>query len=212
MKVNSLFKGVKHSGNTPLHLATVAAALRKAKTPEDDNSCVSELLERGAEANAANSAGVTPLHEACRTGSERLVDLLLRHGADVNKRSDAGESCLFSFLDHRANVGKRSLLVKLLALTSPLAFSDHAGQLPSTLTLPCFREQREQLLKLALQPRRLQDICKKDIYLKYVRDKGEEVRKILPQKLYDFVFNQWENSHISFLIDSEQDSDTAPIS
>lgn len=211
----TIFKEVKHSGNTPLHLAVVAMAV-KTKTLEDDNSCVSGLLKQGAEANATNKIGMTPLQDACSMGNEELVDLLLRHGANINKLSKAGENCLFLFLNHRPNVKNNSLLVKIFSLTSPLTLYNQKGQLPLTLTLPCFFKQRDQLLTLIQQPRRLQDICKIVIYLKHVQDKRKELRKILPGSLYDFVFNYWENLHISFVTDGEQNSfnnlfDTAPI-
>ncbi|XP_074475414.1 ankyrin repeat domain-containing protein 61-like [Sebastes fasciatus] len=198
--------GVEHTGNTPLHLAAVAMAMKTTKTLEDDISCISELLEQGAEANAVSKAGMTPLQEVCSMGNEELVDLLLRYGADINKLSKAGESCLFLFLNHRPNVRNNSLLVKLLSLTSPLAVYNQSGLLPSTLTLPCFFKQRDQLLKLSQQPRRLQDICKSDIYLKHVIGKRKkELRKILPEKLYDFVFNYWE-TNISFATVDDRDS------
>nr|XP_046234200.1 ankyrin repeat domain-containing protein 61-like isoform X2 [Scatophagus argus] len=207
---------VKHSGNTPLHLAVVAVAMKTTKTMEDRNGCISELLEHGAEVNAVNKAGMTPLQEVCSMGNEELVDLLLRYGANINKLSKAGENCLFLFLNHRPNVRNRSLLVKLFSLTSPLSLYNHKGHLPSTLTLPCFFKQRDQLLKLIQQPRRLQDICKSVIYLKHVRDRKEELRKILPQSEYDFVFSYWENLPISFVMDGEQNSfynsfDIAPL-
>lgn len=206
---------MKHSGNTPLHLAAMALAVKITKTLGDDNNCISELVDHGAEANAANKAGRTPLHEACSMGNEELVDLLLRYGANINKLSTAGENCLFLFLNHRPNLRNSSLLVKLFSLTSPLTVYNQKGHLPSTLMLPCFFKQRDQLLKLTQQPRRLKDICKSDIYVKHVQDKREELRKILPERLYDFVFNCWENLHISFETD-EQDSlndsyDIAPI-
>ncbi|XP_044193731.1 ankyrin repeat domain-containing protein 61-like isoform X1 [Thunnus albacares] len=199
--------GVKHSGNTPLHLAVVAMAMKTSKTLEEDISCISELLEGGAEPDAVNKAGMTPLQEACSMGNKELVDLLLRYGANINKLSRSGENCLFLFLNHRPNIRNSSLLVKLLSLTSPLTVYNQKGHLPSALTLPCFFKQRDQLLKLSQQPRRLQDICKSDIYLKHIRGKREELRKILPERLYDFTFNHWENIHnISFMTDGEMDS------
>lgn len=198
---------MKHSGNTPLHLAVVAMAMKTSKTLEEDISCISELLEGGAEPDAVNKAGMTPLQEACSMGNKELVDLLLRYGANINKLSRSGENCLFLFLNHRPNIRNSSLLVKLLSLTSPLTVYNQKGHLPSALTLPCFFKQRDQLLKLSQQPRRLQDICKSDIYLKHIRGKREELRKILPERLYDFTFNHWENIHnISFMTDGEMDS------
>ncbi|XP_070847576.1 ankyrin repeat domain-containing protein 61-like [Chaetodon trifascialis] len=197
---------VKHSGNTPLHLAVVAMAVKTTKTLEDDSSCVSGLLEHGAEANAINKIGMTPLQEACSMGNKELVDLLLRYGANINKLSKGKENCLFLFLNHRPNVKNSSLLVKIFSLTSPLTVYNQKGQLPLILTLPCFFKQRDQLLKLIQQPRRLQDICKSVIYLKHVQGEREELRKIFPESLYDFVFNYWENFHISFVTDGEQNS------
>uniref|UniRef100_A0A8D0AFD4 Ankyrin repeat domain 61 n=1 Tax=Sander lucioperca TaxID=283035 RepID=A0A8D0AFD4_SANLU len=193
---------VDSTGMTPLHMA---AGILHKDIIGDDISCISELLEHGAEVNAVNKAGLTPLQEACSMGNKELVELLLRYGANINKLTKAGESCLFLFLNHRPNVRNSSLLLKLLSLTSLLTVYNHNGHLPSTLTLPCFFKQRDQLLNLTQQPRRLQDICKSGIYLKHVHDKREELRKILPEKLYDFVFNYWETK-ISFVTDVDQDS------
>uniref|UniRef100_A0A3P8RN61 Ankyrin repeat domain 61 n=1 Tax=Amphiprion percula TaxID=161767 RepID=A0A3P8RN61_AMPPE len=158
-----------HSGNTPLHLAAVAMTTKSTKTLEDGISCISELLESGAEPNAVNKAGMTPLQETCSMGNKELVDLLLRYGASINKLSKAGENCLFLFLNQWSNVRNSSLLLKLLSLTSPLTVYNQTGHLPSTLKQPCFIKQRDQLLKIIHQPRRLQDICKSAIYLKHVQ-------------------------------------------
>lgn len=188
--------GVKNSGNTPLHMAVVAMAMKTSKTLEDDIRCISELLERGAEPDVVNNAGMTPLQEACSMGNKEIVDLLLRYRANINKLSKSGENCLFLFLNHRSNIRNSSLLMKLLSLTSPLTIYNQNGHLPSALKLPCFFKQRDQLLKLTQQPRRLQDICKSNIYLKHIRGKQEEVRKILPERLYDIIFNHWEYTHL----------------
>uniref|UniRef100_A0A3B5AQG3 Ankyrin repeat domain 61 n=1 Tax=Stegastes partitus TaxID=144197 RepID=A0A3B5AQG3_9TELE len=194
------------SGNTPLHLAVIALATKSTKTLEDGISCIIELLESGAEPNAVNKAGTTPLQDACSMGNEELVDLLLRYGANINKLSKAGENCLFLFLNHLPNVRNSSLLLKLLSLTSPLTIYNQNGRLPSTLTQPCFVKQREQLLTVIQQPRRLHDICKSAIFLKHVHGRTEELKRVMPERLYDFVFNHWENTHnISFDTDSEQD-------
>lgn len=196
---------MKQSGNTPLHIAVVAAAMKSSNCQENANGCITELLEHGAEVNAVNNAGMTPLHEVCKMGNEELVDLLLTYGANIDKLSTAGESCLFLFLNHSSNVKNHSLLVKLLNLTSPLTVYNHKGQLPSTLMLPCFLNQRDQLLKLIQQPRMLRDICKRVIYLKTIHDKKEKLQHVLPQSLHDFVFNQWDEFHVSFVTDGEKD-------
>ncbi|XP_036937574.1 ankyrin repeat domain-containing protein 61-like isoform X2 [Acanthopagrus latus] len=200
--------GVKDSGNTPLHIAAVATAMKTTKTLEDSSGCISELVKHGAQVNATNKAGLTPLQEACTIGDNELVDLLLRYGANIDELSKAGENCLFLFLSRRPNLTKNSLLVKLFSLISPLTVYNHKGLLPATLNRPCFFKQRQQLLKLIQQPRRLQDICKRVIYLKCVQDKRDELRKVLPESVYNFVFNYWEDLHISFETDSDGDRDS----
>ena len=41
------------------------------------------LLKRGADINLQNSLGLTALNAAAYFGSERMVNLLLQHGADI---------------------------------------------------------------------------------------------------------------------------------
>uniref|UniRef100_A0A3P9NB04 Ankyrin repeat domain 61 n=2 Tax=Poecilia reticulata TaxID=8081 RepID=A0A3P9NB04_POERE len=147
-----------HSGNTPLHLAAVAVMTKATKVLDEDVSCVSELLERGAKPNIVNEACMSPFHQACNLGNEQLVDLLLRYGAGVNKLSAAGQSCLFLFLNHTPNMRNGSLLIKLLTLSAPLIVCSHDGRLPSILTQPRFFKQREQLIQLTQQPKTLRDI------------------------------------------------------
>lgn len=185
-------------------MVVVALMMKTAKALTDGKGCIKELLEHGATIDAVNKAGITALHEACKMASEELVDLLLSYGADVNKTTGAGESCLFLFLNHPPNVQNHSLLVKLLHLTSPFTVYNHKGQLPSTLMIPCFEKQREQLLKLLQQPRKLQDISKRVIYVSHVHNK-REIQSILPQSIYDFIFHQWDNLHISFGTDLKHD-------
>ena len=182
--------------------------MKTTKTLEDSNGCISELIKHGAQVNATNKEGRSPLQEACTIGDNELVDLLLKYGANINELNKAGENCLFLFLNRRPNLKKNSLLVKLFSLISPLTVYNHKGFLPSTLNLPCFFKQRQQLLKLIQQPRRLQDICKREIYLKCVQDKRDELRKVLPESVNNFVFNYWEDLDISFETNGDGDRDS----
>ena len=52
------------------------------------------LLESGAEPNARNNAGQTPLHLASALNSEALIVALLEAGAEVNLRDSAGQTPL----------------------------------------------------------------------------------------------------------------------
>ena len=70
------------AGHTPLH----RAALR------GDADAVEALLKAGADPNATNQAGATPLHYA--TGSERMVAALLARGARADAVSKANRTPL----------------------------------------------------------------------------------------------------------------------
>ncbi|KAJ3607549.1 hypothetical protein NHX12_024600 [Muraenolepis orangiensis] len=187
------------TGNTPLHMATTAAAVQPDKGPETSGvGCISELLEGGADPGVANRAGRTPLQEACCFGEEGLVDALLSHGgtADIDRGTEASEGCLFLFLDGcPANVWRAGgLLSKLLCLSSPprLAARDRLGRPPAALAGPRHAAQRERLLALSQQPRSLRDLCKRSVYLSHGRGRREALRDILPHAIFDFVFDRWD--------------------
>ncbi|KNE66968.1 hypothetical protein AMAG_11441 [Allomyces macrogynus ATCC 38327] len=52
------------------------------------------LLKDGADANAADDSGWTPLIIAASVGSAPLVNLLVAHGADVNRQNETGQTAL----------------------------------------------------------------------------------------------------------------------
>ncbi len=54
--------------------------------------CVEVLLEAGADPNAVQRGGWTPLHSAVHNGDPRSVELLLAHGADATAVDDEGRS------------------------------------------------------------------------------------------------------------------------
>jgi ankyrin repeat protein len=51
-------------------------------------------LAHGADVNARDNNGVTPLHIAAENGNCDLVSILIANGADVNVKDKAGESPL----------------------------------------------------------------------------------------------------------------------
>ena len=189
-----------------MHLATTTVAIQD-KGPESPGlGCVSELLRHRADPEVANRADRTPLQEACCHGQEALVDMLLSHGADINRKTGAGEGCLFLFLDCLVNVRRAgSLLSKLLCLTLPgLSVRDRRGRLPAVLAKPCYAAQRERLLALSLRPGSLKDLCKNRVYLSPALGGREKLRNVLPDTIFDFVFNHWDGpGDLSFSVEDD---------
>jgi ankyrin repeat protein len=55
---------------------------------ENNLAEVSRLLSVGADVNAKNNYGETPLHEACRKGHVQVVKELVSHGADIEAKDN----------------------------------------------------------------------------------------------------------------------------
>ena len=68
------------------------------------------LLAKGAEVNARNAHGWTPLHVAAAGGDPAVIALLLQHGADVHAQSHIGATPL----DNATTRGGRQAVIDLL--------------------------------------------------------------------------------------------------
>lgn len=82
--------------NQPARHAQIKAAPIHSATAATDASARLELtrllLARGADANAAQEGGFTPLHAAAQHGDAELARLLLDHGADRSAATEDGRT------------------------------------------------------------------------------------------------------------------------
>ena len=79
-------------------------------TEVGDLAQMAVLLTHGAEVNARNAYGWTPLHVAAAGGDPAVVTLLLQHGADVHAQSHIGTTPL----DNALTRGGRKAVMDLL--------------------------------------------------------------------------------------------------
>ncbi len=87
--------------------------MRSIATDPDRKEAARKLVSRGAEVDAKDEAGKTPLHVAVLMNNTQVVDLLTNEaGADVNARDNEGRSPLLVALDCNFEALSESLLRK----------------------------------------------------------------------------------------------------
>jgi hypothetical protein len=79
-------------GAEPLHYAADGAPGSRAWNPSAQAATVVCLIEAGADPNAIDNSGVTPLHRAVRTRCAAAVRVLLDGGADVRCKNKNGST------------------------------------------------------------------------------------------------------------------------
>ena len=89
-------------------------------------SVAERLIREGADVNARDSFGMTPLHTAARAGRNDVVEVLMAHGADVNARSDRGQTPLF----WAAAGESRRMAERLMAHGADVNVRDNYGMTP----------------------------------------------------------------------------------
>ena len=72
---------------------------------KQDNCLLSYLIKRGANVNAADKIGMTPLHYAALGGSPYCIACLVRHGAQLQTRNLAGETP-YSLIRNRVDLAE----------------------------------------------------------------------------------------------------------
>lgn len=102
-KVDAISKNAQ--SNQPLH--AVLALSRNSET-------IAALLAAGADANAAQVGGFTPIFSAATTKRRDLAELLIEHGADPHHRNEEGKSAA----DFARERGHEELAVWLESLPS----------------------------------------------------------------------------------------------
>lgn len=79
-------------GAQPLHYAADGIPGSAGWDPQAQAATIAYLITAGANPNATDVAGVSPLHRAVRTRCAAAVSALLEGGADVHRRSRAGST------------------------------------------------------------------------------------------------------------------------
>ncbi len=95
-------------GDEVLHAAAVGSPGSRAWKPSAQAATIVCLMEAGADPNAANKSGVTPLHRAVRTRCAAAVQALLDCGADPVRRNKNGSTPMLLAVENTGRGGSGS--------------------------------------------------------------------------------------------------------
>jgi ankyrin repeat protein len=133
-----------------LLLTTIAAVLVVGCGPSVDIheaakagniEAVKQAIADGADVNAKDFAGATPLHRAAQEGHNEIAELLIAKGADVNaKRSDGGWTPLHF-------VATKEIAELLIAAGADVNAKDDRGDTPLNWANRAVRTELADLLR-----------------------------------------------------------------
>ncbi|XP_047495309.1 adhesion G protein-coupled receptor L2-like isoform X1 [Penaeus chinensis] len=107
---------------------------------------VTSLLEEGAEVDARDKQGWTPLHNAAYSGNEEMVRILIKHGADINAKDYQYER---TPLHIAAYNGQLAILTTLLKAKATLDNTDINERTPLHLAAWGGQKREAQSLLIA---------------------------------------------------------------
>ena len=128
----------KHGGKTKKELKALLDAVKNHNI-----EAVKKFLPAGTDVNLKVSVSRTPLHEAARSGSKKIADLLIAKGADVNAKDKRGGTPL-----HFATGGNYKEIVELLIdANADVNAKDHIGGTPLDVAIQLKHPETTDLLR-----------------------------------------------------------------
>jgi ankyrin repeat protein len=95
-------------GAEPLHYAADGMPGSLAWNPAAQSATIAYLLVAGADPNANDKSGVTPLHRAVRTRCAAAVEALLQGGADPRRKNKTGSTPMVLAIQNTGRGGSGS--------------------------------------------------------------------------------------------------------
>ena len=93
---NKASKWIRKGADVNAYHGLVGSLLHNFSDANSDEQVANWLIGKGADVNAKNIDGDTPLHEAASRGAFNIAELLINKGADVNAKNNDGNTPLHS--------------------------------------------------------------------------------------------------------------------
>nr|5AQA_A Chain A, OFF7_DB04V3 [synthetic construct]5AQA_B Chain B, OFF7_DB04V3 [synthetic construct] len=152
--------------------------LEAARAGQDDE--VRILMANGADVNAADNTGTTPLHLAAYSGHLEIVEVLLKHGADV----DASDVFGYTPLHLAAYWGHLEIVEVLLKNGADVNAMDSDGMTPLHLAAKWgYKEIVEVLLKAGADVDAQDKFGKRPLWLAADQGHAEIAAKLVAARL-----------------------------
>jgi ankyrin repeat protein len=113
----------KHGGKTKEELDEIAKGSIHAAAQYGNIEAVKQHLAAGADVNAKDGEGYTPLHNAASDGHKEVAELLIANGADVNAKDGEG----YTPLHNAAFDGHKEIAELLIAEGADVNVQDKQG-------------------------------------------------------------------------------------
>ena len=114
-----------------------------------DNAAIAPLLREGADVNARDSVGDTPLHHAVVHGNPHHVAILLDAGATVDARNEHGDTPLHAAASARDD----AVVTALVSAGAAIDAQNDTGETPLQLATKAYRPSViDRLLELGADP------------------------------------------------------------
>jgi ankyrin repeat/SAM/basic leucine zipper domain-containing protein 1 len=127
-------KGANPNFHKDCYTVLMCACASIKQTQEIRLKCVQLLLDFGADVNMKQRNGVTPLMIACKEGSEKIVEELIKRNADINAQDFMGWTPLMWSVHHIKH-GKMETILLLLNAGADVTVRCGRGQTAHTHAL-----------------------------------------------------------------------------